>query len=317
MYSAPPAPHVRILMGTFQGAGYLSGQLSSFLAQDHDNWSLVVSDDGSTDATPDVVREFARAHPNRDIRLVQGPGQGASANYLSLLAQDALWRDLPDDGCIAFSDQDDVWMAERLARAIEALGQGADIYASRTLLTDADLIPRGASRQHPYPPAFGNALVQNVLAGNTLVLGPVAGALLRRTAARALNAGVPHHDWWVYLLGTGAGLHIVNDSRPGLYYRQHGGNLLGANRGLGKAWSRFAMIWEGHFGDWIAHNLSALQAVDEELTPENRACLSAFQAWLEGERRGLLGGGLDRTGAWRQSKAGQIMLRAAASAGRL
>ena len=303
-------------MGTLNGAPYLPGQLASFGAQTHGDWSLHVFDDGSADATGEILERFRSDHPMRAIVLGQGPGQGSGANYLALLERGG-W---PDDAWIALSDQDDVWMEDRLERAIAALavsGPGPAVYASRTVIVDKGLRPLGVSRLHPQEPAFGNALTQNVLAGNTIVMNAAAAGIACRTAAQARALGVPHHDWWLYQLLSGAGAAIVNDPRPGLYYRQHGGNLLGAPRGFGKALDRFAMIWDGRYGDWMRSNVAALSALEEELTAENRQTLRAFASWLAGTERGPLGGGLARSGAWRQTRAGTLMLRLAACARRL
>lgn len=309
--------HICILMGTWNGARHLQAQLESFLAQSHADWSLYISDDGSQDATRQIVEQFAARHPDHNVHLMDGPGQGSAANFLSLLAH----ADLPEGAWVALSDQDDVWFPDRLEHALgvlEAQDKGHPrAYASRTMLTDEALVPRRVSRHRPRPPTFGNALVQNVLAGNTLVLDPVAVAVLRRTASAALRAGVPHHDWWIYLLMTGVGAQVVNDDRPGLYYRQHDRNLLGANRGGRKALGRFGMIWGGQYGGWIDRNLSALQQVAPELTGESRAMLEAFAAWKAGAGRGWCGGGLRRIGVQRQSVLGDVLLRIAAVFGRV
>ncbi len=304
-------------MGTLNGARHLAAQLESLVAQTHADWSLRVGDDGSTDDTRAIIEAFARAHPDRDIRLYDGPCRGSAANFLTLLGRD----DLPAGGWVALSDQDDVWMPDRLEHALRVLGgQGAGprAYASRTILTDESLVPLGESRRHPHRPAFGNALVQNVLAGNTIVLSAESAAVLHRTAPAALaGTGVPHHDWWVYLLLSGVGASIINDDRPGVYYRQHDANLLGAHRGLAGVRGRFSMIWNGRYGDWIGRNLVALNAVSADLTEPNKAQLLRFQDWFSGNGRGVLGGGMGRTGAWRQTRAENLLLRLAAASGRL
>ena len=134
--------HLRIVMATWHGAAHLDEQLASIAAQSHADWSLLVSDDGSTDTTRDIVADFVRAHPGHDIALIRGPGRGSAANFLS-----ALGHDLPADAWLALSDQDDIWMPDRIARAVTMLQEAtagpagsrpAGIYTSRTLLMDAD-----------------------------------------------------------------------------------------------------------------------------------------------------------------------------------
>ena len=180
-------------MATHNGAAHLRAQLASLVAQDHDNWSLCVGDDGSTDGTPEIIKQFRKAIPIRDIRLFDGPRRGSAANFLTLL----MLPEIPNDAYVAFSDQDDIWLPHRLSRALECLSKDGpgQAYASRTILMDAkDRLIR-PSRPHRRAPCFGNALVQNILAGNTVVLSPAAVSLARRAAPAALAGdGVPFHD---------------------------------------------------------------------------------------------------------------------------
>ena len=137
--SAPSSPPVRILLATWNGAAHLSEQLDSYLAQDHGNWALWVSDDGSDDGTWEILEDFRAAHPDREIRLLRGPGQGAAANFLSLLTH----PELPP-GPVALSDQDDVWKPCRLSRGLAAVhvDAGPALYGAITTETTPAIIQR-------------------------------------------------------------------------------------------------------------------------------------------------------------------------------
>src|SRR3990172_2886357 len=75
-------PNVNIVMATFNGAPYLVDQIESILAQTFSGWRLLVRDDGSTDATPGIIRDYARRHPGRlSIVDPQGEALGASLNF--------------------------------------------------------------------------------------------------------------------------------------------------------------------------------------------------------------------------------------------
>lgn len=315
--------HVCILMGTYNGARWLPAQLASLVAQGHADWSLVLRDDGSHDDTAAVIADFARGHPARDISLIRGPGgQGSAANFLQLLADAAL----PPGAAVAFADQDDVWLPGKIARALAELARAQQdrgaprpaVYASRTILTDADLRPQQISTLHRRPPTFGNALVQNVLAGNTIVLDPAAVTLLRATVPAALEHRVPFHDWWIYQVMTGAGGIVINDAEPGLYYRQHGANVLGAHRGMTGGLARLGMIRDSRYAGWLARNLAALAQVADHLTPAHRQMVADFAA-LRDARGGALVRvmGLSRLGIHRQTAQGDLMLRFLALTGRL
>ncbi|MBR4877630.1 MAG: glycosyltransferase [Rhodocyclaceae bacterium] len=76
---------VAILLCTFQGERWLPEQLESLRAQTHRDWTLTVSDDGSTDATVQIVRDFAARVP-QPVHITQGPQRGHAANFLTLSA---------------------------------------------------------------------------------------------------------------------------------------------------------------------------------------------------------------------------------------
>src|SRR5262245_15109083 len=77
-------PKVAILLCTFNGAYFLQEQLESIEKQDHGNWQLFASDDGSIDETLRILDGFSSRHsPRVDIR--EGPRQGSFvANFRSL-----------------------------------------------------------------------------------------------------------------------------------------------------------------------------------------------------------------------------------------
>ncbi len=300
--------HVRIQMATYNGADFLPEQLDSFLAQKHTNWSLTVSDDGSTDGTRDILRAFRAKNRDRDIRILDGPMRGSSANFLSILHRDKV----PDGAFIALSDQDDIWMPHRLKRALSVLEKGAvwkaQIYASRTALIEGDASQRKLSKRHKFDPAFGNALVQNVLAGNTIVMNPIASQIATETAQTALRFVPPFHDWWLYLLLSGVGAEMINDVRPGLLYRQHGGNVIGAHRGARDALRRLSMVADKRYARWIDRNITALTRSGALLTSDNQEILDRFHTWRRQGNRHASIRSLKETGVWRQTPAGNAIL---------
>lgn len=307
---------VTILMGLRDGAAYLGEQLDSFLAQSHPHWRLVVSDDRSRDDGPAMVRRLAAARPLREIRLIDGPARGFAQNFLHLILAAGEAR------LVALSDQDDVWLAHKLSRAVAALGglRGPALYCARTMICAPDLTPIRPSPVWRRPVGFANALVQNVAAGNTIVLNAAALALAQRMAPAAAAAGIVAHDWWLYQIVTGAGGQVIRDAEPVLLYRQHPANAMGRNDTAGAAATRLARILSGEFADWIGRNIEALSSAPEALSTESVTRLRAFAAArvLRGPaampRRIAL---MRRAGIYRQTAAGQAGLWLAAVLGRL
>ena len=295
-----PLPHVTVLMCTRNGAPFIEAQLDSLDRQRHADWSLLVADDRSTDATPEILDDWAARCAARAVQRVEVGGRGIGANYLELLG-----RTGPGAGAVAFCDQDDIWLPHKVQRALEWLAavphpDRPAAYVCRSLVFHDRPDAARPMRAPRRPPGFGNAMVQNILAGHALVLNPAAAALLRGTVPAALAAGVPFHDWWAYLVLSGAGAQIVRDDEPGVLYRQHDANVLGDNRGLRAALTRARMIAAGCYRGWLDCNFAGLEACADILTPQNATQLRRVVAWRA--RRGVarLLHGPGRVGLYRQ-----------------
>lgn len=305
-------PHITILLCTANGARFLPEQLESFLAQGHNDWSLWISDDGSQDGTRTILDAFCETHgETRAIRVVEGPRQGAAANFMSLLCH----PDLPP-GAVALSDQDDVWLPDKLERAAARLRQGDPdqplIYGAQSRHVHEDLSPLGASRPPGAAVGFANALTQNVVSGHSTVLNAAGLALVRRAG---VPEGIAFHDWWLYQLISGAGGTVAIDTAQVLLYRQHAVNVMGAHRGWRARTGRAAMVMGRAYGRWIRANTTALDQVRDLLTTENRAALELVRDALG---RGPFGvGHLRRAGLYRQSASGTALFYLAALLGRL
>jgi len=310
----PPPDHIRILLCTRNGAEWLPDQLESIARQTHPHWSLWISDDGSTDGTRAVIEAFDRRYPGRVERILDGPGKGAAANYLHLLCH----PDLPP-GPVALSDQDDVWLPEKLARAVRALHPGSPAdsapraYAARFYVTDAGLRNPRLSAGWPRGPSFGNALVQNVMSGHSTVMNGAALSLVRRAG----TPPVAHHDWWLYLLFTATGCEILLDREGVLLYRQHDENHFGDRHGRRARRERLRLLRRGSgAARWIAANIAALESMADELTPQARAGLAFLR---RAETKGVFGRwrAFRSIGAHRQSRVESWVLGLAILLGRL
>src|SRR5229473_2773134 len=190
----------------------------------------------------------------------------APANFLSL----ACGKNLASD-YYAFCDQDDVWEADKLARAIGVLEQAGlavpALYGSRTSLIDENGKTTGFSPLFPKTPTFRSALVQSIAGGNTMVFNQKARELL---AFCGSDVNIPSHDWWLYQVTSACGGHVHYDAYPSVRYRQHTQNVIGSNMGWAAHMRRLQMLRQGRFRNWTELNVSALTRLRPRMTAENR-----------------------------------------------
>ena len=303
---------IMLLLATYNGGQFLGKQIDSLAAQTVDDIDILVSDDGSADRTLEVLRTRAAGWPKGGMRLLEGPGRGFAENFRHLVhaAGDR-------HAYYAFCDQDDVWHRDKLARALawharQDAGRPA-LYCTRTRLVDADGAPIGLSPLFPHPPGFRNALVQSLAGGNTMVLNAAAFDLLGRSLERT---GILMHDWWSYLIVSGAGGVVHYDPAPSLDYRQHGGNAIGGAVGLWQRPARLLALLGGRYTAWSDANLAALDRCAPLLTPDARAAVGQFKA-VRAARGPAALARLRASGLYRQTRKGNVAMWAAAFLGKL
>lgn len=265
------SPKIAILLCTYNGAEYLAEQLDSIEAQSWENIDVWASDDGSSDNTMDILYKYQKNWRKGRFEVNQGPRKGFQENFLSLACNPNITADF-----YAFSDQDDVWESDKLARAFDCLKERTELpalYCSRTVLIAECGKP--LNRMSPLfsrPPSFANALVQNIAGGNTMVMNKKTHTLLCTVGKQ----NIASHDWWVYLLITGAGGYIYYDSVPSIQYRQHDRNAIGANRGFLARLKRLRGVLKGNFSDWNTLHVEALNNTCNVLTKESLQTLKYF-----------------------------------------
>jgi len=299
-------PSAAILLCTFNGARFLPAQLSSFTRQRFSHWRLFASDDGSTDETLSLIAKYQHEENGVSIAVRDGPRRGLVRNFLGLACDLSIAADY-----FAFSDQDDIWEPDKLSRAIAWLqsipAQRPALYCSRVRLIDEDDRDCGLSPLFSLKPSFRNALVQSIAGGNTMVFNNSARLLLAHCGS---DVNVPLHDWWTYLLVTGAGGEVRYDPLPTIRYRSHSQNVVGANVGWRSRFQRLQMLKAGDFARWSALNIAALERFRSRMTLENS---SLYDLFCESRKRGFFARqlGFLQAGVYRQTLLGNMGLAVA------
>ena len=252
---------IQILLSTYNGANYLCAQLDSFLQQDcFEQCCVLIRDDGSTDSTRDILQKYAN---NSSFTIVFGDNIGVNKSYQWLIHHSD-----PTCDYYAFSDQDDVWLPHKLSNAMNALGhEQRDIpvlFATRTNIVDANLLPLGESPSPRRGISFYNAMVQNVLPGHTQVFNKSLRDIL--TVHGFEDAYVV--DWWLYLTATAVG-HVIFSEDAQVLHRQHGNNSVGYRLTFFSQFCQRIKAIKQKKGNAISCQLAAfLRSWQEELSPE-------------------------------------------------
>ena len=119
-------------MGVYNGARYLPEQLDSIIAMMSPQDELIISYDVSTDNTWDIINEYAQRYPH--ILVVRNPGEaGVTSNFNNALKYASGRYFVP-------SDQDDVWINNKLERMICFMEEtGASVAWHNSYMCDASL----------------------------------------------------------------------------------------------------------------------------------------------------------------------------------
>lgn len=239
---------IQILMSTYNGEKYLREQLDSILEQDCEKkglakFSLFVRDDGSVDNTQKILLEYQEKYSDR-LQWVQGKNCGVIRSFFELLQNADTNADF-----YALSDQDDFWMPDKLSSGILSLEKAEAnhdrkvseshidmevprLYCCRPRLVNADLLELPSEiKRPPVRAGFGNALIENVVTGCTVVMNQT----LRNLVVRQLPAFTVMHDRWLYLVASCFG-EVIYDETPHICYRQHGRNVVGTNSSRTSEW---------------------------------------------------------------------------------
>ena len=200
---------ISVCLATYNGDIYVGEQLRSVLAQLGPKDEVVVSDDGSTDNTLQVIAGL----DDKRIRLLPGSGRlGVVKNFECTLQ--AARGDI-----IFLCDQDDVWLPGKVERC-EAVLTECLLVVTDCAVVDGELNPISSSffRSRGSRPGLLRNLWKNSYLGCCIAM--------RRTVlevALPFPANIAMHDWWIGLVAESMG-QVRYIDEPLLLYRRHGRN---------------------------------------------------------------------------------------------
>ena len=252
---------VSVLMSTYNGEKFIREQLESILHQKNVDVQLLIRDDGSTDSTIEIIHGYADRYQN--VSAYEGKNVGVGKSFMELVSK------APDAEYYAFADQDDVWLEDKLTRAVNVIrkaehssysdlmrGTGkpvlradlnrypsierqeelAVLYGSNQTLVDTELNTIGLRFDDTPNCDLYSTIMGNMIAGCTMVMN---NSLKEKICAVPLPEEriiqVKIHDTWVLYCSFIMGV-FVYDEESRMLYRQHGNNVVGVQHltGMGK-----------------------------------------------------------------------------------
>lgn len=216
----PLLPTYEVVICTYNGADFIDEQLSSILTQKPAPKRVIVSDDGSSDGTLELVQAQIQ-NSSIPIDVIRGPGQGIVANALHALRH-------TQAEYVFLADQDDIWLENKASLFCEKMMNTAKphlIFSDAWVWypgRDPEITFWNADRLRPT-----NAYDPRQLAFHNAVQG--ASACVNRALIDAVRGhpDIAMHDWWLGLIAAGTG-QVSIIAQPTLLYRQHDRNQLGA-----------------------------------------------------------------------------------------
>ena len=236
---------VNILMSTYNGQQFLAEQIRSIQDQSYTDWTLFIRDDGSSDNTKEILKDFERQDSR--IHLIdsdKSDNLGVIKSFHKLVNHDRA-------DYYFFSDQDDVWLPNKLELSLkEAQNYLADlplmVYMDLKVVNqDLEIMTESMvkSQSHHANTELVQELTENTVTGGVAMINHALAEMWQETD------DILMHDWYLALLASAFG-NLVFIDQPGELYRQHSDNVLGA-RTLSKRfkkWIRphilFAVYWD-------------------------------------------------------------------------
>lgn len=237
-----PLPRVAVLLAAYNGVAVIEEQLLTILHQQGVSVTLFISVDLSTDNTYQWCCDFAQSHPNIHVLPYGQRFGGAAANFYRLIME----VDFADFDYVAFSDQDDKWLIDKLLTACNKCEQGHfDAYSSNVLAFWEDgreLLINKASPQRHY-----DYLFEAAGPGCSYVLRTQAMQLFKDLLSTQWQQAhlIILHDWFIYAFCRANGLCWFIDPDYKLLYRQHDENQVGIHKGWQANLKRLKLLQKG------------------------------------------------------------------------
>ena len=247
-------PRIAVLLAAYNGEKYLSQQLDSILLQTLP-LDIFISVDHSSDDTYSIASMYSTMYENVYLLCNDPPSGSSCANFLNLLNI----VDLSRYHYISFSDQDDIWLPDKIESGLKELtSSGCDIISTAMLpFSDTRQVKYNAINRPEYPISKYSFLLRSYgSACTTIISSSVARLVIERSSLLSSHqkSSLIYFDWLLSAVASFEQLKWRQSSYISMFYRQHRNNVLGASFGITAFTKRFLFLINGNY----IHQISLL-----------------------------------------------------------
>lgn len=201
-----------VAMATYNGEKYIKDQIDSILKNMSEQDELVISDDGSTDNTVNIIKEY---NDNR-IKLIDGPHKGVKQNFANAIEESK-------GKYIFLSDQDDIWMENKIELVLNTFKEND----TSIVIHDAEVIDENLevtiSSFFEYRNS-GKGILKNIYK-NTYIGCCMAFKADLKEYILPIPNNIEMHDQWIGILGETKGEGSIFLEEKLIQYRRHSNNV--------------------------------------------------------------------------------------------
>ncbi len=227
--AAPCAPpRISIAMATYNGENFIREQLDSIARQTLLPTELVITDDGSTDSTLEIIERFSRTAPF-PVRIFRNPSRlGYADNFFKAAS-------LCTGDIVAFCDQDDIWLEGKLAVCSPFFAD-----PSIALVAHSAWVMLASGERPHCRPNYSRTRILQPASCDPFEFPLGFAMLVRKHLLQVAHLHdrppkISGHDQWLWVMATSTA-RVATIAEPLVLYRQHQGNVFGAglHRGAGQ-----------------------------------------------------------------------------------
>ena len=222
---------IAILLATYNGAWYLCQQIDSIYSQTEQGFTLYFHDDGSTDSSMEIIKQYVHKYNNIIIMEDLTKNRGAKGSFIWMLEN-------VDSKYYMFCDQDDIWIPNKVEITLKAIKEAEHINTKIPIVVITDLIVVDQNLKIKHPSMwkeskintkllsqFKYLSVYNIATGCTMMINESA-----KQVVLPISQKVIMHDSWIAIKVVSSGGRLICINTPTVLYRQHTNNVVGMQK---------------------------------------------------------------------------------------